>query len=191
MAETYLTDLTFDKSDFTVDTLEKGEYENCVFSNCNFANSNLSEFKFIDCTFRNCDLSLVKLNKTTLQDIQFENCKMLGMRFDTCNPFGLALLFEGCQLNHSSFYKLKIAKTRFLNTQLVECDFTESDLTGSIFTGCNLSQAVFDHSNLQKADFRTAVNFSIDPESNQLKKAKFSLVSVSGLLDKYDIEIDV
>jgi len=190
MAETYLTDKTFDKIDFSAEPFLKGEYENCVFSNCNLAESDLSEYKFIDCEFQNCNLSLVKLNKTTLQDIQFKSCKMLGIRFDTCNSFGIAFHFDGCQLNHSSFYKLKIAKTRFLNSQLVECDFTECELTGSIFSGSNLAQSAFDHSILQKADFRTAVNYSIDPESNQLKRAKFSIHGIAGLLDKYEIEIE-
>ena len=30
----------------------------------------------------------------------------------------------------------------------------------------------------------------IDPEINRIKKAKFSLTTISGLLDKYEIEID-
>ena len=33
------------------------------------------------------------------------------------------------------------------------------------------------------------VNFGIDPELNQLKKAKFSIVGIPGLLNKYGIEI--
>jgi fluoroquinolone resistance protein len=43
---------------------------------------------------------------------------------------------------------------------------------------------------LEKADFRTAYNYSIDPEKNRIKKAKFSIFGVTGLLDKYDIEIE-
>ena len=43
---------------------------------------------------------------------------------------------------------------------------------------------------LEKADFRTAFNYSIDPENNRMKKAKFSPPEVVGLLNKYDIEID-
>jgi len=36
---------------------------------------------------------------------------------------------------------------------------------------------------------RTAFNYSLNPELNKIKKAKFSLPAVVGLLDKYDIEI--
>lgn len=44
---------------------------------------------------------------------------------------------------------------------------------------------------MEKADFRTSYNFSIDPDVNRIKKAKFSLDGVRGLLDKYDIQIDI
>jgi fluoroquinolone resistance protein len=49
--------------------------------------------------------------------------------------------------------------------------------------------SVFDRTNLEKADFRSAGNYSIDPTTNKIKKARFSLDGVAGLLDKYDIEI--
>jgi fluoroquinolone resistance protein len=93
-------------------------------------------------------------------------------------------------LNHSTFYGTKIKKTIFRNSQLNETDFTECDLSGSIFDNCDLTRAIFQHSIIEKADFRTSYNFSIDPEVNKIKKAKFSLNEIAGLLDKYDIEIE-
>jgi hypothetical protein len=42
---------------------------------------------------------------------------------------------------------------------------------------------------MEKADFRSAFNYSINPEINRIKKAKFSLTGLQGLLGKYDIEI--
>ncbi len=98
--------------------------------------------------------------------------------------------FETCQLNLSSFYKLTLKGTYLTDCNLTEVDFTEADLTGSIFNNCNLNGTIFDKSVLEKVDFRTSNNFTIDPEKNQIKKAKFSKSSISGLLDKYDIEID-
>ena len=53
-----------------------------------------------------------------------------------------------------------------------------------------MAGATFDNSNLEKVDFTTAFNFSIDPEINRIKKAKFSLAGVLGLLNKYDIIIE-
>lgn len=186
MAALYKQDEKFER----VDSLVKGEYEGCTFNQCNFNDKDLSDFKFIDCAFNNCNFSLTRLDRIAFRDVKFKDCKMLGMRFDTCNDFGLAFSFEGCQLNHSSFYKLKIKKTIFKNCQLHEVDFTESDLASALFDNCDLNQAVFDRTILERADFRTSFNYSIDPENNRMKKAKFSLAGVAGLLGKYDIDIE-
>lgn len=116
---------------------------------------------------------------------------MLGLHFDTCSEFGLSFSFDTCQLNHSSFYKTKLKKTVFKNSQLQDTDFAETDLTSAMFDNCNLIQATFDNTILEKADFRTSYNYSLDPEINRIKKAKFSISGISGLLDKYDIDIKI
>jgi fluoroquinolone resistance protein len=185
MQENYIADQTFARNDLPA----KGEYENCIFNSCDFAGSDLSGFKFTDCTFNSCNFSLAKLSKTSFRDVNFNGCKMLGLRFDACNEFGLSFSFDGCQLNHSSFYKTKIKKTVFKNSQLQGIDFAEADLASAVFDNCNLEQAVFDHTILEKADFRTSFNYSIDPEANRIKKARFSILGIPGLLGKYDIDI--
>ena len=68
-------------------------------------------------------------------------------------------------------------------------DFTECDLAASVFDNCDLKLAAFENTILEKADLRSSYNYSINPELNKIKKAKFSLPAVVGLLDKYDIEI--
>jgi fluoroquinolone resistance protein len=138
MPENYISDSTFDRKE----SLTKGEYENCTFNNCNLADMDLSGFKFNECVFNACNLSLANLNRTTIALTKFNDCKMLGIRFDTCNDFRLSFSFEGCQLNHSSFYKTNIKKTVFKNSQLQETDFTEADLTSALFENCNLSHAL-------------------------------------------------
>jgi fluoroquinolone resistance protein len=187
----YCESKTFEKADFTKQALPKGEYENCIFSNCDFSDSDLSERRFLSCEFIECNLSLAKLNKTALQEINFKNCKMLGLKFEDCDDFILSFIFDNCILNHSSFYKLKIKKTIFRNSQMQEVDFLGSDLAGATFDNCELTKAIFEHTNLEKADFRTSYNYSFDLDANQVKKAKFSLSGVPGLLQKYDIEIDL
>jgi uncharacterized protein YjbI with pentapeptide repeats len=114
---------------------------------------------------------------------------MLGLRFDTCNEFGLIFKFEGCILNHSSFHKTKIRRTIFKNTQMIEVDFSQCDLSNVMFDDCDLSRAVFENSILEHTDFTSAYNYSFDPEKNKMKKAKFSMAGVPGLLMKYGIEI--
>ena len=70
-----------------------------------------------------------------------------------------------------------------------EVDFTEADLTQAVFANCDLLGAVFEFTNLEKADFSTAINYNIHPEQNQIKKAKFSLPAITGLLQHLDIKI--
>ena len=190
MQNNYILDKTFYRIDGSKIPLEKGDYENCKFNNCDFSNCDLSGYNFIDCTFDACNVSLVKLHKTGLRDIIFMNCKMLGLQFDRCNEFGLSFSFENCQLNHSSFLKTKIKKTRFKNTQLLETDFTDSDLTSALFDQCNFADAHFENTILEKADFTTSYNYTIDPEMNRLKSAKFSIEGIPGLLSKYQIKIE-
>ncbi len=116
---------------------------------------------------------------------------MLGLLFENCHEFGLSFSFENCNLNHSSFFKTKIKKTVFKNTQLHEVEFSACDLTSAVFDNCDLSNAKFENTVLDKTDFRTSYNYSLDPEINKIKKTKFSLSGITGLLTKYDIEIDM
>ncbi len=187
----YQADHSFDKIDFTLTPPEKGEYEQCTFINCDLSQADLSDTKFIDCTFSGCNLSLARFKNTTFfQSVQFRDCKMLGLRFDQCSRFGFAIAVEQCNLSSASFYQLKLGKIVFKNVQLHEADFTECDLSGAVFDHCDLAGATFEQTILEKADFRTAFNFSIDPATNRIKKARFSLAGLPGLLGRYDIEID-
>ena len=85
---------------------------------------------------------------------------------------------------------MKIKNTRFKDSNLSEVDFTETDLTNVIFDNCDLAGAKFENTILEKADLLTSHSYSIDPELNKIKKAKFSIHGITGLLDKYDIEIE-
>ena len=191
MEREYIEEKTFDKIDFTKNPLPGGEYEYCAFKDCDFSNSDLSGSLFMECEFESCNLSMTKLTNATFRDSTFRNCKMLGLHFENCNEFGFSVNFDNCDLNYSSFYRMKMKKTVFKNLRLQEADFTECDLSGSVFDGCDLARAVFKNTIIEKADFRTSFNYSIDPEANRIRKAKFSLSGIAGLLDKYDIEIDI
>jgi len=180
----------FSGIDYCREPFPVGEYERCTFSNCTLTNADLSQAVFSNCEFRNCDLSLAKVVNTALRTVRFTDCKLLGLRFENCNNFLLALEFENCNLDLASFFKLQIRKTIFRNCRLHEADLGEADLSQSIFDFCDLAGATFSHTVLDGADFTTAVNFSIDPENNRLKKARFSAAGLAGLLDKYNLEIE-
>ncbi len=170
--------------------MQRGEYENCTFVNCDLTEGDFTGFKFIDCVFEGCNLSMIKPAATAFQEVKFKDSKMLGIRFDIANGFGLAFSFENCRLDHSSFFRLRLRKTKFRNCDMEGVDFGEADLSEAVFENTNLRQAIFDNSVLEKADFRTASGFSIDPERNRLKKARFAQSGLAGLLDKYQIQVD-
>ena len=179
----------FARQDYSTVPLAMGEYDTCNFRDCNFSGSDLSGFSFLDCTFAGCDLSNAKLKNSAFRETIFKECKMLGLRFDDCNQVGMTVRFESCLLDHASFYQVKLNHTVFLSTSLQEVDFTESDLKNVILDHCDLANATFNHTNLERADLSTALNYTINPENNRLRGAKFSLPAVVGLLNSFQIEI--
>lgn len=180
----------FDRINYTEIPFQIGEYENCSFVNCIFHAVKLTNCIFRECTFTDCDLSLCILTDTTVNDVLFKGCKLVGVQFDFCREFLFSVRFENCDLKLSVFYKRKLKKTRFKNCNLEEADFTESDLSESVFENCKLEKTVFHFTNLEKTDFSTSFSYSIDPEQNRIKKARFSRMGLSGLLDKYGIIIE-
>jgi len=183
-------DKTFENVDYTGKAVADREFEACTFLHCNFTKSNLSNNDFIDCVFTDCNFSLTGLSNTGMKNVLFKNCKLLGIDFSVCSNFLFSVNFENCILDYSSFYQKKMKKASFKDCSLKEVDFTETDLSMAIFNNCDLLSAGFMQTILEKADFRTAINYSLDPDLNKIKKAKFALQGVGGLLSKYNIDIE-
>ena len=172
-----------------VNGLEKAEYDNCQFINCQFGNAFLNNFSFLDCTFTGCDFSMANVGGTSFKDVTFNDCKLLGVNFNDCNPFLLQLNLNRCNVKLGSFFGLKLKKSRFSDCILEDVDFTDADLSGISFPNCDFREAIFNHTALEKADLRTAINYSIDPGRNTITRAKFAYPAVLGLLDAYKIEV--
>ncbi|HEV7231786.1 MAG TPA: pentapeptide repeat-containing protein [Bacteroidia bacterium] len=183
-------DKIFEKINYTLEGLTNSEFENCTFKQCDFTNCDLSGNRFCDCTFINCNLALVKLTGTGLRSVAFKECKVLGLNFSHCDTFLFAVHFENSIVDYSSFMGRKMLKTNFIQSSLKEVNFSNCQLQGSVFHQTDLRGALFHQSILKQADFRTAFNFIIDPALNDVKKAKFSLHGLAGLLASYDIVIE-
>lgn len=190
MIDKYIEDQAFEGVDYSSTPMAMGHYEVCSFVHCNFAHSDLSGIHFTECTFRDCDLSMANIMETSFKSVTFKDCKMLGLQFEECNDFLFAVGFDHCLLNISNFCKINLKGTRFKKCSLQEVDFTEADLSGAFLDECDLSGAIFDHTNLEKADLRTATHYTIHPENNRIRKAKFSVSGLPGLLGSFDIEIE-
>lgn len=190
MERVYLEDQIFEKKQIADLTNGSVTYDNCIFRDCNLSGADLSLINFMDVKFLHCDISNATVQKAALRNITFKDCKIMGLLFDDCEDFLFEVGFENCILNFSSFTRRKMKKTSFINCIINEADFAYADLTGANFDRCDLSGTKFENTILEKADFRTSVNYTIDPELNKLKKAKFSLAGLPGLLDKYGIVIE-
>lgn len=180
----------FENKDYSETKLSGHEFLHCEFRNCDFTKTDLSNNEFSDCLFINCNFSLALLNNTGLQNITFDRCKLMGLDFSRCNDFSFSTTFRHCAMDYCSFFKKKMKKTLFTECSLREVDFTEADLSMAAFQQCDLLHATFDQTILESADFRTARNYSLDPELNKVRKAKFSYMGLAGLLGKYDLEVE-
>ncbi len=187
----YKRDEIFEHLTFDNDFTERAEeYESCKFTHCRFTGNSVEKVSFTDCIFEDCDMSNLRLAGTALNEVRFENCKLLGLHFEDCSPFLFSVSFVRCILDFSSFYGVKLKNTVWKNCSLQATDFTDADLSGARFSECELKDARFENTLLHGADFRTAYNYSLNPELNRIKGAKFSFPGVLGLLHKYDIEVD-
>jgi uncharacterized protein YjbI with pentapeptide repeats len=81
-------------------------------------------------------------------------------------------------------------KTKFIRCRLTGTDFSSADLTEALFDNCELTNAVFSATILEKADLHTSTGIRLDPDVNRLRKARFSVSSLPGLLEKYGITIE-
>lgn len=189
MDELLFEDQSFENKDGKVKPLQKGTYTECSFVRYNFEKITLNGFEFIDCTFSHCNLALVVVNDTRFKNVTFKDCKLSGIDFSTCNDFLFEVHCNNCMLDYASFYKKNMMKATFTDCSLMEVDFTETDLSAAVFKNCDLLRTSFNRTNLEKADLSTAINFSIDPENNRLKNARFSLEGLPGLLGRYQIKI--
>lgn len=183
-------DKTFENIDYSGKHLLNREFLNCIFNSCDFTKTDFSNNDFMDCTFKNCNFSLTVFQDAGLKNSMFFDSKIIGVDFSKCNQFLFSVGFQNCHLDYSSFYQTKLKKTRFEGCSIKEADFGEADLSLAIFSNCDLMGSSFFRTNLEKTDFLTAINYAFDPEQNKIKKARFSMEGLVGLLAKYDILVE-
>lgn len=185
----YYENETFDQLQLAGEDLSQKEFVDCIFQGCDFSEANFYKTDFIDCQFRDCNLSMVVVEQTGWKNVLCKHCKILGVDFQLCSDFLLKLAFEDCQLDYANFDKKKLAKTPFIDCRLESVSFQETDLSEAQFRGSILSHSQFYQTQLSGADFRGASAYTIDPNQNRIRGAKFSLEGVPGLLQQYQIEI--
>ena len=179
----------FTAKDLDGSSFEIAQYELCTFNTIDFKGISFSNVKFVECNFVDCDLSMLNLTGSMLQEVQFTRCKMLGLFFETVKPFLFQVGFDHCNLETSSFSGVNMQNTNFNACKLTGVDYTETDLSGATFIDCDLFRASFQNTNLSATDLRMARNFSIDIQSNRVKKAIVSNTNLEGFLSGAGLDI--
>ncbi|OGX83369.1 hypothetical protein BEN47_03505 [Hymenobacter lapidarius] len=93
-------------------------------------------------------------------------------------------------MRYASFAGRKMPATRFVRCILDEADLVDTDLSNAVFQDCSLAGAVFQNTVLVGADFTSATGFTLDPETNQLLNARFTLHGLLGVVAKYGLVVE-
>ena len=117
------------------------------------------------------------------------DCKLVGANFSQSKDFGFCITFENCLLDYASFDKKRMNKSVFKNCKMHSVNFTQADLSKTALINCDLYETLFAGTNMSSMDFTTCKNFLIDPEMNNIKKAKFLSQDLHALLYRHDIVI--
>jgi fluoroquinolone resistance protein len=180
---------TFSKLTLTDETIEGVSFEECKFEGCSFTTCKFISCKFVICKFSGCTLSAITPTNSRFSEVKFSGSKAIG--FDWAKAARIDdLQFSDCQINYSNFGFLKTPKIKIINCEAKEVDFLEADMNNGVFTNTDFEKSRFFKTNLSGADFRGARNYFIDVQNNTIKKARFSLPEVLGLLKGLDIIIE-
>lgn len=129
------------------------------------------------------------MNNTSWRDVQFVECKMTGADFTNSSTFS-SFHFRKSHLQYASFVgmKLWLSKAQFI-CNLQEAYFDEANLSSALFDRCDMERAEFTKTNLEKADLSTSYHFDINPNTNRIRKARFSKTELEGLLRSFGIQV--
>ena len=185
----FLEDQQILSGDFSGQSLEGDTYIKCQFKNCNFSDTLLRGAKFISCTFNSCNFSLAKMEGCRFQDATFIDSKVVGGAFFKCERILFSVNFRGSTLLYCNFSELNLKGVHFKRCTLKECHFSNTQLSGASFEETDLSGTLFHNSDLSNANFVSATHYNIDPRTNKIKHAKFSLLEAVGLLQAFEITI--
>jgi uncharacterized protein YjbI with pentapeptide repeats len=189
--DSYVENAEFKNADFSGKQIKFIEIVDTTFTRCTFIEAFFIECRFKNCTFTKCDLSNLRVKSSQFSQVQFEGCKVIGINWTEASwqkgGFFRLIDFNDCTLNYSSFFGLRLKSIRITQCIAREVDFGETDLTAGIFDRTDFSGSVFAHTDLTDADFSSAVNYSISPSNNTLKKTKFALPEAMSLLHNLDI----
>ena len=169
--------------------INKKEINNVLFTWINFAGYKFDLKKLNDCDFENCNLSNISIKNTSLNNVRFIKSKIMWVKFYNISKFISNFEFEECNISLSSFSDMELENMKFWESSIIDTDFMRVKLKWVDFSYCDLDKCRIIECDLEKADFRWAKNFNINPKYNKLNKTIFSNDNAYNLLDYLDIII--
>jgi fluoroquinolone resistance protein len=183
-----LREQDFDSIDLKKALISQSEFQNCHFNRCDLSQSVFTDCRFDDCTFQACDLSLVKFKEVHLRNSTFVGSKLVGIDWTGLSKT-FSVDFRDCILNLSNFSAMNLKKRKIINCIANEVSFAESNMTECDCKLTDFAGSVFSKTNLTKADFTDARNYTIDVRANTIAKMKLSLPEALSLLETLGIII--
>ncbi len=165
----------------------KDEYYKHRFKNMDLTSLSFAGKVFSDCIFEECRLSANNLQNARMHGVVFSNCKISGISFTDLNRLVVDISFYSCDIKSSNFTDLKLNSAVFSRCVINDCDFVNTELKNADFRFCDLNDTLFHNTDLTGAVFEQAVNYNINPNSNKIKKAVFSLPEAVNLLAHFGI----
>jgi uncharacterized protein YjbI with pentapeptide repeats len=182
--------VTWDRKDFSGESLEGSTFGNCTFTGCDFSGLKLSATRFEDCRFVECNLANVTVDHTRFDGVTFEACKLVGLNFGASDPLVFGLTLNRCLLRYVNFSQMRWKKAVVTDCDAVDSDFRGAKLAQADFTRTRFRTCRFHTADLTGADFRFAEGYDLDPRTETLKKARFSLPEAMNLLAPFEILVD-
>jgi fluoroquinolone resistance protein len=169
---------------------QQAELSGYEFSEINLTDANLKSAMFLECKFTKCNLSNVSLMNVVLKSVQFDGCNLLGVNWTEIRKGG-DYGFSNCKLDYGCFQSIDLRNFKFESCSIREADFSGANLTKASFSNSELSGTSFANVNIEKADFRRARNYFIDPKFAKIKEAKFSFPEALVLIQALGVEVEM
>ena len=113
----------------------------------------------------------------------------MGVDFSKLSGLLASFDFVDCDLELAGFSNMRLRSRQFDNCKLKDAYFLQTDLQKSDFRNSDLAGARFENCDLRQVNFVGALNYTINPASNNLLKAKFSLPEAASFLEILGLEV--
>ncbi len=186
-------DCIFTELVFNGEELKNKYFEQCTFTHCSFVETKFFSCKFIDCEFRTCNLSSAHFKNTSFNEILFEESKMIGINWTYAKwpliKLSSPIKIYKSNISHSSFFELELRELIIEDCKAHDVDFRGCDLSNGCFILTDFQGSQFMNTKLYAADFSDAINYTINPLENDIRKGKFSMPDAINLLDHFEISL--